>query len=48
MMFNPSRVFCGTWNVNGRWPPSTIEQFLLEYKTEREKMTQAPDIYAIA
>ena len=41
------RVFCGTYNVNGKAPPPSLEEFLLEYELKDEKVSQRPDIYAI-
>ena len=44
----PYRVFCGTWNVNGRMPPDDLDAWLLEYRVkDGEKHSPPPDIYAI-
>ena len=46
----PDRIFCGTWNVNGKLAPSSLDQFLLEYEgqgEEEEGVAPPPDIYAI-
>ena len=41
-------MFCGTWNVNGKLPTGTLDQFLLEYKAQGEEGKEVkPDIYAI-
>ena len=43
------RIFCGTWNVNGRHAPSSLEAFLLEYNVEGEELPPpTPDIFAVA
>ena len=44
------RIFCGTWNVNGKAPPTSLDNFLLEYEghgEEEEGGAPVPDIYAI-
>ena len=42
------RVFCGTWNVNGKSPPFNLDLFLLEYEGKNEEKPRIPHIYAIA
>ena len=42
------RIFCGTWNVNGRMPPADLDAWLLEYQVkDGEKHSNPPDIYAV-
>lgn len=42
------RVFCGTWNVNGKPPSSSLDQFLREFEGQGDSDTEViPDIYAI-
>ena len=43
-----SRVYCGTWNVNGKSPSVSLDQFLLDYEGVGEEGRDVPpDIYAI-
>ena len=42
------RVFCGTWNVNGKPPPSSLDQFLREFEGHGDNgASVTPDIYAV-
>lgn len=41
------RIYCTTWNVNGRVPPPSLDAFLQEYEVPGETASPIPDIYAI-
>ena len=42
------RVFCGTWNVNGKLPPSSLDQFLREFEGQADNGSGIiPDVFAI-
>jgi phosphatidylinositol-bisphosphatase len=42
------RVFCGTWNVNGKLPTCSLDEWLLHHQGEGEGGSGIkPDIYAI-
>ena len=45
---NVRRVFCGTWNVNGKLPPSSLDQFLREFEGQGDSGSSVvPDVYVI-
>ena len=41
------RVFCVTWNVNGRVPPSSLDPMIREFNIKGETESLVPDIYAV-
>ena len=41
------RVFCVTWNVNGRVPPPSLDPLLKDYFVKGETDSLVPDIFAI-
>ena len=43
----PPRVYCVTWNVNGRVPPTSVDLMLKEYNVKGETDSPIPDIFAI-
>ena len=47
IVFFTNRIFCATWNVNGRSPPLTMDPLLREYDVKGDKGSSQPDIYAI-
>ena len=48
LLVNVRRVFCGTWNVNGKLPPTSLDQFLREFEGQGDRGSRiVPDIYAI-